>query len=214
MQIEQIPIDKLIAHPANANVMNNDKMDKLRKHIEQHKHYEPLIVRLHPKQTGCYELINGHHRKQVLKESGYLKANCIVWQVSDEETLILLATMNRLSGDDEPIRRAKLLQKLSQSHQPKELLKKLPETREQLKKLLALNKPPRKIKPENITNMPMVMNFFVTKHEKEIIEKALRKINRIMKNTVDGKHSRGAVLAYMADGCMGVWVYGCKSVRV
>jgi len=201
MQIEQIAIDKLIPHPANANVMSNENMNKLRKHIEQHKHYEPLIVRPHPKQTGCYELINGHHRKLVLEQSGCLEANCIVWQVSDEETLMLLATMNRLNGNDEPIRRAKLLQKLSQNNQPKELLKKLPETREQLKKLLALNKPPRKIRPEKITNMPMVMNFFVTKQEKEIIEKALRKVNHIMKNNAEGKHSRGAVLAYMANGC-------------
>ena len=206
MQIEQIPIDKLIPHPANANVMNNDKMDKLRKHIEQHKHYEPLIVRLHPKRTGCYELINGHHRKQVLKESGHLKANCIVWQVSDEETLMLLATMNRLSGDDELTLRAKLLKKLSQNRQPKELLQKLPETREQLKKLLALNKPPQKIMPENITNMPMVMNFFVTKQEKEIIEKALRKVHYSIKDTAKGKPGRGAILAYMADWCMGVRV--------
>jgi len=198
MQIEQIPIDKLMPHPANANVMNNEKMDKLRKHIEQHKHYEPLIVRPHPKRTGCYELINGHHRKQVLEESGHLKANCLIWKVSDEETLMLLATMNRLSGDDEPTLRARLLKQLSQNHQPKELLKKLPETREQLKKLLALNKPPRKIAPENITNMPMVMNFFVTKQEKEIIEKALRKVKHIMKDTVEGKPGRGAVLAYMA----------------
>ncbi|MCK5272129.1 MAG: hypothetical protein KAJ52_06110, partial [Sedimentisphaerales bacterium] len=146
---------------------------------------------------------NGHHRKQVLEESGHLKVNCLIWQVSDEETLMLLATMNRLSGDDEPTLRARLLKQLSQNRQSKELLKKLPETREQLKKLLALNKPPRKNRPENINNMPMAMNFFVTKQEKEIIEKALRKVKHIMKDTVEGNPGRGAILAYMADGCMG-----------
>jgi len=58
MDIVQIGLEKLVAHRANANVMSREFMAKLRRHIEGHGHYEPLVVRKHPQKEGYFELIN------------------------------------------------------------------------------------------------------------------------------------------------------------
>ena len=52
--------------------------------------------------TGDYfQIINGCHRCRALAKLGKKKAECVVWDVDDEQTDILLATLNRLGGKDE-----------------------------------------------------------------------------------------------------------------
>jgi len=200
MNIVQIPLTKLLGHPGNANVMSEDNMAKLRSHIERHGHYEPLVVRTHPSATGYFEMLNGHHRKMVLEHLGHEQANCVVWKVSDEEALMLLATLNRLSGQDDPYKRSALLTELSQRYESKELLKQLPETREQLHKLLAIARQPEPLPPDALGEIPQAMMFFVRRDQKKLIEQALRLMAvRIAGDVGDGKLSRGDLLAVLAD---------------
>src|ERR1043165_6360402 len=113
MQIREIEIGRLIAHPKNANVMEPAVRRKLRRHIERTGRYEPLVVRPHPTVAGSLELINGHHRKLVLEELGHATASCVVWQLDDAETLMLLTTVNRLGGEDAAGKRLELIEALS-----------------------------------------------------------------------------------------------------
>jgi len=106
MKIESIPLHRLVAHLANANVMDGATLAKLRDHIERQGYYEPLVVRPYPKRAEYYEIINGHHRRRVLEQLNRSYADCVVWQISDEQALMLLATLNRLAGQDDPSRRA------------------------------------------------------------------------------------------------------------
>jgi len=199
MKIVSIALEKLIAHPANANVMSEAVLKKLGRHIAEQGCYEPLAVRKHPVREGCFEIINGHHRKKVLEELQYSCAGCVVWDVSDEQTLMLLSTLNRLRGQDDAIKRAKLLERLSQRFEEKSLLQRLPETKEQLQKLLALKHRPRPVDPETLKDMPRAMIFFVVDSQRKIINRALREVGqRIAGEAGDEKLSRGDLLAVMA----------------
>ena len=204
MDIKQIPIKKLIAHPANSNVMSDELTVKLRRHIARHSHYEPLVVRAHPEKAGHYQLINGHHRKIVLEELGHKHADCVVWDVSGDETLMLLATVNRLSGQDNPKKRAQLLATLTKRFEDKELLRNLPEKKHQLQKFLSLNRPARMVQQSKLTEIPQAMTFFVSEKQKKIIERSLKLTKKkLAGDDPQSKLTRGDLLAIMANKISG-----------
>ena len=176
MQIESIELTKLLDHPANANVMDERLLAKLKGQIRRTGRYEPLVVRVHPDETGCYQLINGHHRRQVLTQLGYASAECVVWPLSDAEALLLLATINRIGGSDDLAKRAKLLARLQREIGDNELIRALPETREKLAKVLALNQPALPVAPQDLALPLEAMTFFVTKAQKATIVAALTKM--------------------------------------
>ena len=104
-------------HPDNPNRMSRVTFAKLVRNIGQTGRYEPLIVRRITDTQGhisenvtnlrrntyegdVYQIINGHHRWQALKKLGKETADAIVWDIDDDQTDILLATLNRLCGQD------------------------------------------------------------------------------------------------------------------
>src|SRR5213594_4096924 len=105
-------LDDLLPHPLNSNVMPPDLQAKLRAHIKRTGRYPFLVVRPHPEVPGKYQVLDGHHRVAVLRDLGHTEARCDVWQVDDREAKLLLATLNRLQGQDAPARRAQLLHEL------------------------------------------------------------------------------------------------------
>ena len=199
MKIEQIDLDRLVVHPANANVMGRERMYKLKRHIGAGGNYEPLVVRRHPKREGYYQIINGHHRKRVLEQLKHKQANCVVWEVTDKEALMLLATLNRLTGDDHPEKRADLLERLKEWYDPEDLLGKLPETQGQLEKMLLSNKRPEVIRPGQLGEMPQAMIFFVNREQRKRIDGALKKVQgQRGEGSEEKKLSRGDMLELLA----------------
>jgi len=127
-------------------------------------------------------------------------ADCVVWQLSDEQALMLLASINRLSGQDDPYRRAALLEELAGRYHEKELLKGLPDARKQLQKLLALNKPVRLSSPAVLSDLPCGMTFFVSEEQKATIEKALKQARRqVGSSGSQDKPTRGDLLVTIAN---------------
>ena len=137
----QIPTEQLFAHPLNPNQMTEPTFEKLKKHIKRTGNYEPIIVRPHPDIDSAFEIINGHHRLKVLKQLGYSMADCIEWDVDDDETMLLLTTLNRLGGTDELSTKSQLIQNLLQKYSSKELAKLLPDTKATIEKLKDITKP-------------------------------------------------------------------------
>ena len=137
----QIPVERLIAHPLNPNRMTQTDFEKLKSHIARTGNYEPIIVRSHPDIDSAFEIINGHHRLKALKQLSYQMADCIEWDVDDDETLLLLTTLNRLCGTDELSTKSELIQNLSQKYNSKELAKLLPDTKATIEKLKDITKP-------------------------------------------------------------------------
>ena len=80
-----IPLDDLVAHPLNANVMPEDLGEKLKAHIRRTGRYPFLVVRPHPKTGDKWQVLDGHHRLSILRELGHAEARCDVWEVNDRE---------------------------------------------------------------------------------------------------------------------------------
>jgi hypothetical protein len=135
---QEIPVELLLEHPENSNYMDALTSQKLRHHIECTGRYEPLIVRPHPSKKDRYQVINGHNRLRALKALGYHTANCLVWLIDDNQARLYLATLNRLSGNDTPERRAMLIENLLESFNKDVLLSLLPENDKQIEALRQL----------------------------------------------------------------------------
>src|SRR2546422_3131595 len=175
-----VPLDDLLPHPLNSNVMPADLQAKLRAHIKRTGHYPFLVVRPHPDEPGKYQVLDGHHRVAVLRDLGHTEARCDVWQVDDREAKLLLATLNRLQGQDLPIRRAQLIHELLGEMSVTDLGGLLPETDKQLEELHALLEFPA----DEIANLlaakadeeekvlPVVLTYVVTHEQAAVIEQA------------------------------------------
>ncbi|NIM05247.1 MAG: ParB N-terminal domain-containing protein, partial [Armatimonadetes bacterium] len=133
--VTEVEISHILPHPENSNRMDMKTLSKLRRHIEAAGRYEPLIVRQHPAEKDKFQVINGHNRLQVLRALGHAKARCVIWEVDDDQTRLYLATLNRLSGEDIPERRALLIGNLLERFEVDDLAGLLPESKEQIAEL-------------------------------------------------------------------------------
>ena len=196
-KIQTIVLEKLLGHPANPNRMSKVNFRKLVRNIERSGRYEPIVVRPHPQKENCFEIINGHHRCRALAKLGYTKADCVVWDIDDEQTEILLATLNRLCGSDEVDKKIALLRRLNKKMQTTELAKLLPLRKKQLQRLTNLKLPPIPAKTNSLCFAnPMV--FFLSDEQKRVVEEALKVSGKDGKEgTAAGK--RGAGLAEIAQ---------------
>lgn len=120
-------LERLLPHPANPNVMSDDLLEKLAANITLEGDYEPLTVRPHPDDGGYFQILGGHQRRKVVELLGYTHALCYLWPCDDETALRLLVTLNRLEGQDEPLKRAELLKELAALASPEDLAVLLPE---------------------------------------------------------------------------------------
>ena len=130
---------------------------------------------------GKYQVLDGHHRVAILREIGHTEARCDVWEVDDREAKLLLATLNRLQGQDVPIRRAELIHELLGEMSAVDLAGLLPETDKQLEELHALLEFPadevaafleeEAEQAEKV--LPRVMSFVVTPDQEKVIEQAV-----------------------------------------
>ncbi len=202
--IKAIVLSKLIAHPDNPNVMSDATFRKLIRNIERTGLYEPIVVRPHPKEKDHFEIINGHHRVKALERLGRKEADCVVWDVDDEQTAILLTTLNRLAGSDTLAKKIELLKKLTERMGTAQLAKLLPQTAKQIERLAALKDSVQRTAgsiPYAEFAIPLV--FFVTKQQQEIIEKALSSIeNRISNNEMSKAQRRAAAITKIASQFM------------
>ncbi len=133
-----VPIADLVPHPMNANAMPPDLFEKLRGHLRRNGRYPAVIVRPHPEEPTKFEVIDGHHRARALESLGHETVRVDIWNVDDTETRVLLATLNRLEGDDIPVRRAELLHSLLGSMSSADLASLVPESEAEIRDLHAL----------------------------------------------------------------------------
>jgi hypothetical protein len=195
--IQSIALDKLEFHPDNPNRQSRVNFAKLVRNIERTGRYEPLIVRPCLKKAGSFQIINGHHRCHALARLGHETADCIVWDINDEETDILLTTLNRLGGSDQLGKKLKLLKRLNKRLESRELAKFLPQTAKQIERLTHLKKPgaPAMMNAKCFAN-PLV--FFVNNTQQQQIEKALS-LAEVPKVKMAKAARRAAALAHIAQ---------------
>ncbi|MBN1363005.1 MAG: ParB-like nuclease domain-containing protein [Sedimentisphaerales bacterium] len=195
--MRRIPLDKLVPHPDNANRMSRANFAKLVRNIERTGHYEPLVVRRHPDRRDQFQIINGHHRCQALRQLGHDTAQAVVWRVNDEQTDILLATLNRLSGRDVLEKKLTVLRRLCRKRPLHDLAKLVAQTQGQLQRLMSRKLSSTKVRSRQpLYATPLV--FFVNEAQQRIIEEALTAtVARSSEPTRAAK--RAAALARLAE---------------
>lgn len=171
-KISHIALDKLVPHPDSANRMSRANLAKLVRNLERTGRCEPLVVRPHPDQQGRFQIINGHHRCQALRRLGHETAQVVVWNVDDEQTDLLLATLNRLTGRDALEKKLAVLRRLCRQRPVHDLAKLVGQTQGQLQRLMSRNlkiaKSPSK---QPLYAVPLV--FYVRADQQRLIEAAL-----------------------------------------
>lgn len=171
--VQSIPLEKLLPHPGNCNRMSRADFARLTAHIKRTGRYEPVVVRPDPVREGNLQILNGHHRVEALKKLGYAQADCVVWQVPDDEADVLLATLNRLCGRDDLHKRSELIKRLSRRLSIKEMARLLPDGKKQIERLKALQKP--LISPAAKANVfAEAVVFFLTPEQKVIVDRVLK----------------------------------------
>lgn len=172
-----IPIFSLVPHPDNANRMPAELFTKLVSHIAATGDYPPIIVRPLATEPATFQILDGHHRVQALKQLGHAEVKCDIWQADDDRAALLLLTLNRLQGMDDPVKRAHLLQRLASKEDLKALEAKLPESAAAIEKLLALcEAPPPPAAPQSIAAMPHAVTFFLSGTQRERLFARLRAV--------------------------------------
>jgi len=149
-----ISLKDLKPNKLNANVMPEETREKLKLNIKQQGgKYPPLIVRkigvppsefdkkyTEGKPEG-YRIIDGHNRRWALRELGFDRVNCEVWDIDDKTEMLLLATLNELKGTQNLTKRAILLQTIENiGINRSNLLKLIPEDSRRLDFVLGIVK--------------------------------------------------------------------------
>ena len=235
MTLLWIPLKALQPHPENSNRMPPHLMEKLKTHIERTGLYEPLVVRPMPacntareaaggdlkseiSDLRCrYQILNGHHRAEVLRELGHSRARCDVWEVDDEEARLLLATLNRLEDRDDPRERARLVAHLAKGRTAEELARLLPEPPDAVERLLRLAQPPpAPLAPEAMAPIARPMTFFLADEQYALIREALREITRDQTRAGDaGEPQPAATRPKRADALerLALWYLESRGLR-
>jgi ParB-like chromosome segregation protein Spo0J len=185
-QVSSIEIEKLHAHPDNPNKMSRDTFTKLVRNIERTGRYEPIVIR---QKENAWQILNGHHRVKALKQLGQKEADCLIWDVDDNEAGILLATLNRLGGSDTLDKKLELLKRLNERMHSRELAKLLPQTARQIERLTNLKLPaaPAKAGTNRFLNP---VTFFVNNNQYKTIRQALE----LAADSKDGKTNPSTTL--------------------
>ena len=157
---EAVVITRLVPHPLNPNRMSADYFAKLKANIRDTGQYPALIVRnltnsaKYGQGTPIFEraggenalqIIDGFHRWKILGELGHSTVLVDNWgALSDTDALRLLATLNRLRGNDDSARRASILSLLRREMDGAERVAEyLPESAEDLmRKIERMDVPP------------------------------------------------------------------------
>lgn len=199
----RVPLQCLQAHPANANVMGEEFIDKLARNIaHQGGEYPPLLVRPLPGTEDSYQILDGVHRKDALLRLGHLEALCFLWPCDDETALILLATVNRLQGQDVPAKRAELLAELTQLMSVEALALLLPEDADLIADTIALLDVDTERLLADLTaaaqahesDSPRLISFAVTAEDEVAIEQVVGAVSA----GLDGSNRRGRALGMIA----------------
>jgi len=142
-----------------------------------------------------YQILNGHHRARALRELGHTHARCDVWEVDDAEARVLLATLNRLEGRDDPSARALLVSRLAEGRSAEDLARLLPEPPDAVERLLRLAQPPpAPLAPDALEPIARPMTFFLTEEQHALVSEALREIHKLgARNSELGTENGGVV---------------------
>lgn len=180
-----LPLPILHPDPKNPNRCTTDVLKKLTQHMQRTGLCPTLVVRPHPSLPEQYQVIDGHHRLQVAQQLGWETLPCQIWNVSETEAKLALATLNRLRGNDIPQKRAELIADLLDTLPAPDLADLLPESEREIQDLLQL----LSLETDTIqqalqaelekeqAELPVALGFLLQPPEAQLVETALQQAN-------------------------------------
>jgi len=108
MKIKKIKIKDLKMAEYNPRVMNVIELEKLKNSIKEFGMVEPIVV------NKDLTVIGGHQRIKALKMLKYDEVPCIVVDIDKKKEKLLNLALNRISGDWDQDKLAKLVKEISE----------------------------------------------------------------------------------------------------
>lgn len=107
-----IEIDASFIDPSFVQDRMEGEIEGLRESIRQQGQQVPILVRLHPKEPGRYQVAFGHRRLRALKDLG-LPVKAVIRELSDEQLVIAQGQENNEREDLTFIERARFARQLN-----------------------------------------------------------------------------------------------------
>ena len=110
MKVEEIEIDKIRIPEQRARAtFTEEQLQELRASIEKNGFTIPILVR--PLEDGTYELIDGEHRIQIVKEMGWTKIPAVITDADLQKATLLNILANTARGTQNPMDIAEALKR-------------------------------------------------------------------------------------------------------
>lgn len=95
-QVVDIPLSKLHEYPEQSIFsMNEDELEQLTENVRASGILQPLIVRVHPKIPGDFQIIAGHRRREAARRAGMETVPCQVYMgMTDAEAKTVFYATN------------------------------------------------------------------------------------------------------------------------
>ena len=208
MQVVDLQIENISAPEWNANEMDQEMQERLRRSIERFGLLVPLLVReIVP---GSYETIGGAQRLAISRELGCSTVPCVVTYGNDAESRLLSQCLNHIAGQDNPGLRGEVLRRILESTSESEVAALIPGPWERLKELTKIGQEDlaeylhSRLQTRNARLEHLV--FQLSREQLELVRTALRRAgSAVLGPTEQNPNRRGNALAaickkYLEEG--------------
>lgn len=193
-ELKVVDINLLDANPWNPNEEALEMFDKVRSNIKEYGFIDPVLVR---EKNERYQIIDGEHRWRAAKELGFTEVTIQnMGEVHDWDAEFLTLQMNNLRGEDNQVKRGKILKDLQE--QKPELLQFLPLYDDQIQaEIGALNfTPSYSSEKPNLLEGSTGLTFRVPNEDIDLVLKVLASIDTnkdaaFLKLMKEEQHLRG-----------------------
>lgn len=182
-EIIMVKTTEVVPNKYNPNIMGNEKFESLMEDFKENGWIgQPVIVS--ENKNGRYEIIDGFHRWRAATLLNFEKIPITIFKPKDEEhQKIVTIALNSKRGEMNPLKLASLILELNKKYTLEELSTKLGFGVADLKDKMALTQVTtefmeklKKDAEDREKEVPMVMNFAVSKEQEKTINEALGKV--------------------------------------
>jgi len=173
-----LPIDTVHANDWNPNIVPEHKRRALKNYIEKTGFVQPIIVR--PDKNSGYEITDGQHRWEIMKELDANEIPAIVLEENDVESKLRTVAMDSLRGQFVPVKLANVIHDLNKTMSAKEIEKLAGLEEPEISDLLKLQKIPQDLSKdleqkilEEEARAPVALTFILSHRKAEILNKQI-----------------------------------------
>jgi len=188
LKIKKIELSKLAENNWNPNVMKENKLAALVRHVKEKGMVQPILVRPKGKR---YEIIDGAHRFRAAKQANLEQIDCVIVEMDDNQAKKATIAMNNIKGYMQDMQLAALIEQLNKDNSLEELSKALAFEEKELKNYLKLLEAPQDFSAmvEQPEDQSITLTFVVSVKKEKVILDALNKT---------GLDSKGQALAVIS----------------